>query len=180
MVDEKIVAIFGSGKAERGSEAFELAEQLGRLLAKEGFTIINGGYGGTMLAAARTARDSGGKVIGVTYSAFGNATANSFTSQEIVTANLDERLKRLVNIPEAYIVLPGSTGTLLELAKVWELKNKGFIKSEKPLILIGGFWKPLIKLMADEDPDCARYIEQAEGPEEAMEILKRFFEHEAI
>jgi len=180
MGSEKIVAIFGSGKAQKGSEAFRLAEKLGGQLAKGGFTIINGGYGGTMLAAAKAAAQAGGKVIGVTCSAFGSTAANNFISHEIVTANLDERLDKLINIPHAFIVLPGSTGTLLELAKVWELKNKGFIKIQKPIILIGRFWKPLIKLMADEEPDCVRLIHQAEGTEGAIEILKSFFKHEKV
>jgi len=180
MGTEKIVAIFGSGKAQKGSDAFKLAEKIGGLLAKEQITIINGGYGGTMLAAAKSAADAGGKVIGVTCSAFGNASANIFTSQEIVTANLDERLDKLTNIPHAFIVLPGSTGTLLELAKVWELKNKGFIKTEKPIILIGSFWKPLVKLIAQEDPDCIRFIHQADSAEDALEILRSFFKHEKI
>jgi predicted Rossmann-fold nucleotide-binding protein len=68
-------------------------------------------------------------------------------------------------------VLPGGTGTLLELAKVWELKNKGFIEADKPIILVGGFWKPLVDLIASDDPESSRYIRQADGPEQVVELI---------
>ena len=50
---KKIVTVFGTNKAAEGDAVFVLAESLGRLLAENGFTIANGGYGGTMLAAAK-------------------------------------------------------------------------------------------------------------------------------
>lgn len=76
---------------------------------------------------------------------------------------------------QAFIVLPGSTGTLLELAKVWELKNKGFINKNKPIILVGRFWKPLIDLIAVEDSDSLKYIQLADEPGKVIEILKKSF-----
>jgi predicted Rossmann-fold nucleotide-binding protein len=69
-------------------------------------------------------------------------------------------------------VLPGGTGTLLELAKVWELKNKGFLKADKPIILLGGFWKPLVDLIASDDPDSSRYVMLAEVPQRVVELIE--------
>jgi len=60
---------------------------------------------------------------------------------------------------------------MLELAKVWELKNKGFLQERKPIILVGAFWKPLVDLIATEDPDSRRYIHVAAGPGEVKDIL---------
>jgi predicted Rossmann-fold nucleotide-binding protein len=68
-------------------------------------------------------------------------------------------------------VLPGGTGTLLELAKVWELKNKGFIKEDKPIILAGGFWKPLVDLITSDDPKSSRYIRQTDEPGQIVELI---------
>lgn len=169
---ERIIAIFGSGRSKPINDAFVLAEKIGLLLAEAGFTIINGGYGGTMLAAAKGSSQAGGKTIGVTCKAFGASRANEYISREIVTESLDERLDTLITTAQAYIVLPGSTGTLLELAKVWELKNKGFINKNKPVILVGGFWQPLVDLMKAEEPECIQYIQVAEEPERVIEILK--------
>jgi len=167
---EKTIAIFGTGRAEPGDAAYTLAEETGKLLAQAGFTIANGGYGGTMLAAAKAAAQAGGKTIGVTCSAF-RAKPNEYITREIVTNSLDERLDTLIKLGQAYVVLPGGTGTMLELAKVWELKNKGFLQEHKPIILVGAFWKPLVDLIATEDPDSRRYIHVAAGPGEVKDIL---------
>ncbi len=123
---EKIISIFGTAKARPGDSVYQLAYETGKLLAKTGFVIANGGYGGTMQAAAKAAIEAGGKTIGVTCSAFGGSVANEYISREIVTSSLDERLETLIKLGEGYVVLPGGTGTLLELAKVWELKTKAF------------------------------------------------------
>lgn len=174
-MDEKTIALFGTGKAGSSDSAWRLAYETGRLLAEAGFVIVNGGYGGTMLAAAKGASEAGGQTIGVTCSAFGRGGANEYVKREVVTHSLDERLDTLIRLGQAYVILPGGTGTLLELAKVWELKNKGFMAEQKPIILVGGFWQPLIDLITAEDQQSGRYIQQAESPEHVRDILTRYF-----
>ncbi len=170
-MSKNIITIFGTGRARAGDETYQLAYEVGELLAQAGFTIANGGYGGTMLAAAKGAAEAGGEIIGVTCSAFKNSRANKYVTRDIVTASLDERLDTLIKLGQAYVVLPGGTGTLLELAKVWELKNKGFLKSDKPIILLGGFWKPLVDLVTTDDPDSSRYVKLANEPEQAIRLI---------
>jgi len=169
---EKTVTIFGTGRAKDGDSAYALAYSAGKLFARAGFTIVNGGYGGTMLAAAKGAAEAGGKIIGVTCSAFKANSANKYITREIVTNTLDERLDTLIQLGQAYVVLPGGTGTLLELAKVWELKNKGFLKANKPIILIGSFWEPLVKLIATDDPESSRFLQHVDEPEQAVKLIK--------
>jgi len=171
-MDEIVVSIFGSGRARPDERACLLAEHLGRALAQAGFAIANGGYGGTMYASAQGAAQAGGTVIGVTCSAFKNSVANEYVTRELVTASLEERLNTLVRLGRAYVVLPGGTGTLLELAMVWELKNKGFLDRAKPLVLLGDFWKPLVELVATDDPRCLQSTALVEGPEQAVGLLK--------
>jgi hypothetical protein len=170
-MSEKIITIFGTANAEPGDSEYKLAYELGELLAQAGFTIANGGYGGTMLAAAKGAAEAGGKTIGVTCTAFGRGGVNEYITQEVVTNSLDERLETLIKLGQAYIVLPGATGTLLELAKVWELKNKGFLSADNPIILAGKFWKPLVDLIATQDNGSCRHIQQADGAEQVRDIL---------
>ena len=170
-MDNKVVTIFGTSRAKAGDTIFTLAMETGRLLAQAGFTIANGGYGGTMLAAAKGAAEAGGEIIGVTCSAFKSSKANEYVIRQIVTGSLDERLDMLVKLGQAYIVLPGGTGTLLELANIWELKNKGFLKADKPIILLGGFWKPLVELIATDDADSSRYVMLADEPKQAVEMI---------
>ena len=124
-----------------------------------------------MLASAKGATDAGGKTIGVTCSAFKRSKANEYIARQIVTHSLEERLEKLIELGQGYVVLPGGTGTLLELAMVWELKNKGFLRTDKPIILVGGFWQRLIDLIVDADADSKTCIQQVQGPEQVKDIL---------
>jgi uncharacterized protein (TIGR00730 family) len=170
---ERIVSVFGTGRARDGEPVFEIAWELGRILAKAEFVVANGGYGGTMLATARGATGAGGTVIGVTCKAFKNSVANEYVTREIVTESLEERLHNLVEMADAYVVLPGGTGTLLELASVWELKNKKFFDRAKPIILLGEFWEPLVDLVREDDPRSARHVVIAREPSEAVERIRK-------
>ncbi len=168
---ERTISVFGTARARAGEPVFALAEQLGRTLAQAGFAVANGGYGGTMLATAKGAREAGGTVIGVTCSAFKNSVANEFVSEQVTTASLDERLDTLVRLGMGYVVLPGGTGTLLELAKVWELKNKKFFDRARPIVLLGDFWRPLVDLVCRDDPRSAEQLSFAARPADAVERI---------
>src|SRR5512140_2986882 len=95
---KKIISIFGTSKAALDSPAYKTASDLGERLALAGFTIANGGYGGTMLAAAQAASKAGGEVIGVTCTAFKRSGPNKYVSREISTDSLNERLNKLVEL----------------------------------------------------------------------------------
>ena len=171
--NEKIIAIFGSGKTPEDDPVFEFAESIGRALASAGFTIINGGYNGTMLASAKGATSVGGKVTGVTCTAFGRSGANKYVTDEISTNTLLERLNTLIDTADAYVVLPGGTGTLLELAHIWEFKNKRFADPAKPIIIAGSFWKPLLDILESIDPGCSYCVLTVETPEEIVEVCEK-------
>lgn len=170
---DKVISIFGTSKAKTGEDIYELAFELGKGLAEAGFVIANGGYGGTMVAAAHGASLNNGKVIGVTCSAFKRGRANEYVNDEIRTDSLPDRLGKLISLGDGYVVLPGGTGTLLELAEVWELKNKHFISPSKPIILLGSFWQPVVKLIAVEDHDSAGCLSFADTVSQAVEMLKK-------
>ncbi|MHC4516985.1 MAG: LOG family protein [Planctomycetota bacterium] len=170
---EITVSVFGTSRAQPGQPAYAVAEQLGQTLAEAGFVVANGGYGGTMLATAKGAVKAGGTVIGVTCSAFKNSVANEYVTREVVTDSLDKRLATLVEMGQAYVVLPGGTGTLLELAMVWELKNKRFLDQARAIVLLGGFWQPLVDLIARDDPRSTGRIALAQKPSEAVEHIKK-------
>lgn len=175
---EKIVSIFGSGKVEKESEDFKLGEEVGYAIAEQGYAIANGGYNGTMLASAKGAARAKGNIIGVICSEFGKSRANTYVTEEVISHSLDQRVKLLVDMADAYVVLPGATGTLLELASVWELKNKKFLPNEKPIILMGSYWQDLVALMGKTNPDCLGCIQTAKDTEELVQILQGAFSEE--
>lgn len=171
---QHVITLFGTSRAGEQDEVFRSAEQMGTLLARSGYAVANGGYGGVMLAASRGAASAGGRVIGVTCRAF-KRSPNPYLTEEISTETLDERLAALIRLGSAYLVFAGGTGTLLELADVWEHKNKGFSGADKPIILMGNFWNPLVDMMAQADPKSARCIQTAGSPSEAMAFLQEVF-----
>jgi uncharacterized protein (TIGR00730 family) len=166
-----VITVFGTSKAQPDDEVFEMARTLGRRLAEAGYAIANGGYGGTMLATAMGAAEAGGHVIGVTCRAFKRGQANAYVREEISTECLSERLAKLIELGDAYAALPGGTGTLLEVADVWEHKNKGFSNADKPIILVGRFWRPLVAMMTQSDAASVRSVETADTAEEAAVLI---------
>ncbi len=173
--ESKVIAVFGSGKCMKTDSEYMLAEQLGEKLGEAGFCVANGGYGGTMLACSEGASRHSAKVIGVTCRAFGSSEPNEYVTENIKADTLRERLFKLIDVSDGFVVLGGGTGTLQELAMVWESKNKGFECSGKPIILLGDFWVPLVRLIGSKQAKAVENVSIADNADKAVEILKGFF-----
>jgi uncharacterized protein (TIGR00730 family) len=172
----KVITIFGSSRPMDGDEEYQLAYEVGKQLSLAGFTVCNGGFGGIMEASARGAKEAGGKTIGVTFNIKGRV-ANSWIEEQIHVPDLIDRMMKLVEFGDAYVVLKGGTGTLLELAAVWEFINKGLL-AEKPIVIIGDFWSGVVETLREEllwegVGDCTKFIHRASSPEECASFLKR-------
>src|SRR5947209_18786063 len=76
MGKELIVTVFGSSRPQESDADYEEARVLGRALAKHGFSVCSGGYGGVREAVARGAKEAGGKTYGVTADFLKNAKLN--------------------------------------------------------------------------------------------------------
>jgi hypothetical protein len=142
-MDEKIITIFGSSRPAVGDADYEEARALGKGLAKCGFAICSGGYGGVMEAASRGAKEAGGKTYGVTAEFF-KRSPNEFVDVEVRKKTWQERLFALIEMADGYVACKGGTGTLVELAVVWEMLNKS-VMNEKPCVVFGDFWQPILE-----------------------------------
>ena len=172
----KIVTVFGSSKPSPGEPAYEIARELGHGIATAGWTLCNGGYGGTMEASAKGACEANGHTIGVTCTALNSRGGpNQYVKQEIPTFYLITRLDTLVRLGNAYVVLPGGTGTLLEIALVWELLNKRILRRNAPIVLIGDHWHPLLDPIRREQPGVLE-LQLAPDPKVALDMLAAHFE----
>jgi uncharacterized protein (TIGR00725 family) len=168
--DIPAVAVFGSSDPSEGEPEYELARSIGRKLAELGYAVVNGGYGGTMEASARGAREAGGEAIGVTCS-FWRDRANPYIGRIVRTEDLWQRLAALLETSvDGCVALPGSTGTLLELAAAWEMMGKKMLP-RRPLVCVGGFWRALAEMMTSARPGTEKLLSFVEGSEE----LERFF-----
>lgn len=138
----KIITVFGSSRPEEGHADYAEARELGRALASSGFAVCTGGYGGVMEAVSRGARESGGRVLAVT-SSFFRSRANQWVEEETRVDTWQDRLFELVRLGHGYVACKGGTGTLVELAVVWEMLNKKAME-HRPFVVLGDFWQPIL------------------------------------
>ncbi|HYP56262.1 MAG TPA: TIGR00725 family protein [Solirubrobacterales bacterium] len=134
------VAVIGSGRCEEGSDALRLAEEVGRRLAEAGATVVCGGLGGVMEAAARGAAGAGGEVIGILPTSE-LADANRHCSHVVATGIGHGRNLAVVSSGEAVIAIGGEWGTLSEIGfaraigrpvvalRSWTLRGEGAMES---------------------------------------------------
>ena len=173
---KKVISVFGSSRPREPEPEYIEALNIGKELANAGFVVCNGGYGGIMEASARGAKEAGGETIGVTVAVFARM-ANQWIDKEIRKPTLVERIETLVNTADGYVIVKGGTGTLLELAYVWEFINKRFIP-EKPIVIVGDFWERVVETLKDELlweglGDCTKFVQKVATPEECAALLKR-------
>jgi uncharacterized protein (TIGR00725 family) len=108
------VAVIGARGCEEGSEAWQLAEEVGRRLAEADVAVVCGGGGGVMEAAARGAAEAGGSVIGIVP---GESIddANEHCSEVVATGIGHARNLAVVCSGQAVIAIGGEWGTLSEI-----------------------------------------------------------------
>jgi uncharacterized protein (TIGR00730 family) len=137
------ISVFGSANPQPGSEPYQAAQKLGTMLGNAGYTVLTGGYSGTMEATSRGAAEAGGHVIGVTcdeVEQWRSRPPNKWIKEKIHKSTLRERLNILVDDCDAAIALPGGIGTLTEIALMWNSMQINALP-DRPLILVGTEWQ---------------------------------------
>jgi uncharacterized protein (TIGR00725 family) len=111
---KKQVSVIGNGSCEEDSEAWGLAEEVGRLLAEAGVTVVCGGLGGVMEATARGAAQAGGEAIGIV-PGVSVRDANPHCTHVVASAVGYARNLAVVASGGAVIAVGGEWGTLSEI-----------------------------------------------------------------
>jgi len=138
-----LVSVFGGSRPPDND--YLTAYRLGKLLGEKGYSVLTGGYIGTMEAVSRGVAEHGGHVIGVTcgeIEKWRSIEPNQWVKEEKRFPMLYERMYALISECDSAIVLPGGPGTLAETAVMWTHLLIGAIQP-KPLILVGWQWKHL-------------------------------------
>jgi uncharacterized protein (TIGR00725 family) len=173
----RVITVFGSSRPCEGDSHYALARELGESLAKRGFVVCSGGYGGVMEAASRGAKEAGGKTLAVTAEFF-RARANPWVDEEVRVKTWQQRLFELIQRGSGYVACRGGTGTLVELAVVWEMLNKRVMRG-KPFVALGDFWEPIIERIREVElgydspwgEGADRIVHISVRPAEAAEYL---------
>jgi uncharacterized protein (TIGR00725 family) len=106
--------VIGNGSCEEGSEAWRLAEEVGRRLAEADVTVVCGGLGGVMEAVARGASRAGGEAIGIV-PGVSVEEANPHCTQVVASAIGYARNLAVVASGDGVIAIGGEWGTLSEI-----------------------------------------------------------------
>jgi uncharacterized protein (TIGR00725 family) len=142
------IAVIGSGVEHEAR-----AEEVGRLIAESGATVVCGGLGEVMAAAARGARAAGGATIGIVPGE-SRADANPWIEHVVVTGIGHARNLAVAASGDAVIAVGGAYGTLAEIAYARILG--------RPVVVLDPGW------------DLGREgIERAATPEEAVDLALR-------
>ena len=158
----KVITVFGSSRPEEGHADYVEAHELGRALAAAGFAVCTGGYGGVMEAVSRGAKESCGRVLAVT-SSFFRSRANRWVDEETSVETWQERLFELVRLGDGYVACKGGTGTLVELAVVWEMLNKKAME-QRPFVVLGDFWQPILDRVREVERGQASKCGESSDP----------------
>jgi uncharacterized protein (TIGR00730 family) len=174
------VSIFGSTRIKPGDAVYQKAEQIGKLLAGNGFAVITGGGPGVMEAANKGAFSVGGKSIGLNIELPLEQKPNPYTNITLNFRYFFVRKVMFVKYAVAYIILPGGFGTMDEL-----LESITLIQTQKikpfPVILVGSnYWRGFLDWVKEvvlkegkissADLDILQLIDE---PEEIVKTIKK-------
>lgn len=177
----RAVTIFGSARAKPVDEYYQKAEELARLLAQNGFSVLTGGGPGIMEAANKGAAEGGGISVGMNIHLPYEQKPNPYANLSLDFKYFFVRKVMFVKYAVAYVILPGGFGTMDELFEALTLIQTKRIKSF-PVVLMGSsYWKGLLgwirNTMSTEEKiskDDLNLISVIDDPAQVVKHIKKF------
>ena len=139
------VAIFGSARARPGTFAYDEVKRAAAAFAEMGCDVVTGGGPGLMQAANEGAASVGDRQgsMGIRVELPFEQEVNPFVELAFEHKTFFTRLHHFVLASDAFVVVPGGIGTVLETLMVWQLLQVRHVENT-PLILVGKMWKGLV------------------------------------
>lgn len=183
METHRKITFFGNSEAVETDPEYRGAYETAKLLAENGYIVINGGGPGVMQASSLGAKSVDGKTIGVTFypkeiTNFEGRMMTNPLDEEVITANYLERTLKLLELGQVYLFFRGGTGTISEFGMAWGLAKLYFGK-HKPLLLYGDFWQDIIDVfrvnmrLRQEEMTVFKIVN---SPEKVLAAIKSFEE----
>lgn len=177
----KNIAIFGDANIPNSDPVYKATYEICKLLGEKGYAIVDGGGPGVMEAATRGAKEGGGDTLTVTFSpedapGFEGKYVGNVPDREIVTTNYIERMFKLIEHGDIFIIFKGGTGTISEFGTAWVLA-KLYYGHHKPFILYGAFWAEIIDVLRKNlniDKKELSVFEICNSPKEVLMAIENF------
>ena len=178
----KRVAIFGDADAKKTDQHFIDAYNTAKMLAENGYIVVNGGGDGVMLAATLGAKAAGGRVETVVidpkkkprnFEGF-NKENHELADKEYKTKNYPDRLNKLIEVGDAFVIFKGGVGTLSEVGLTWQMAKFEYGEHE-PLIFFGDDLGDLVETLIQKlnyDPVEKKLYQTVYTAEEVVETIK--------
>lgn len=124
------------------------AIELGKLLAEKKIDLVYGGSKiGIMGTVAAACKKQGGRVIGVIPHFLDKVEISNTDADELITTtSMHERKKKMSEMAQGFIALPGGFGTLEELCEILTWGQLGLIRNPIGILNVNGYYDHLITL----------------------------------
>lgn len=149
MNDIKNVCVYSASSTKIASIYFEIAEELGHLLARKGINLINGaGSSGLMGTISNAALQAGGTVTGVIPRFMvEQGWHHQGLTHLVETETMHERKQLMAEMSDGVIALPGGCGTLEELLEIITWKQLGIYLKPIVILNVNGYFDPLLDML---------------------------------
>lgn len=145
----KSVAVFAGANSGTNPEYLERGCELGRALANAKVRVIfGGGHVGLMGAVADSALAAGGEVVGVMPQFLvDREIAHSALTELVVVETMHQRKAQMMARSDAFVALPGGSGTLEEIFEAWTWTHVGLHAKPCALFNVAEFYTPLVTFL---------------------------------
>jgi len=143
------ICVFASSSSRIDNEYAIAASYLGKLLAEANLEVVYGGGGiGLMGKLADAVIENNGKITGIIPSfMLDEGWDHKSVNEMVITTDMGERKRKMFELADAIVALPGGVGTLEELTEAMTLKQLGLYQG--PIIILNtlDFYKSFIDFM---------------------------------
>ena len=143
------VCVYSASSTKIDAVYFQAADTLGRLLAEHRIRLINGaGSIGLMRSVADAVLKNGGEVTGVIPRFMVEQNWHHTGLTELIEVeSMHERKRKMADLSDGIIALPGGCGTLEELLEIITWKQLGLYLNPIVILNINGFFDPLLEML---------------------------------
>lgn len=144
----KRICVYCGSSAGSRPEYLEIATRLGHCLAERGIAVVYGGAEvGLMGAVASSALNNGGEVIGVIPELFAEKVKHNKLSQLHVVPTMHDRKKKMFDLSDGFIALPGGIGTIEEVFEILAWAQLGYHEKPCGILNVCGYYNGIIDFL---------------------------------